>query len=143
VTGSAIDGTGILVPIPASGVFETGGGTNLFGFGATGLELSNLFPNDNPQINDVNGVFLFAIDGFNTVTGAGLGAGLAIWSDGPGNYGGFGGNWAFDDSGGDSFNAVLAPEGGGSFLYLLIAGAACFGAMFLIPRNRLANLAAA
>jgi hypothetical protein len=35
------------------------------------------------------------------------------------------------------------PEGGASWLYLLPAGAACFGAMFFFRRNRFANLAAA
>jgi hypothetical protein len=150
VTGSAIDGTGVLVPIPASGVFETGGGTNLFGFGATDFEVSNLYPNQNPQINDVSGVLLFAIGGFNTVTGAGPGSGLAIWSNGPGNYGGFGGNWTFNDlNGGASFSAVLAlggpdnapplnaREGGGALLYLLLAGAACWGAVFCTSRTKL------
>jgi len=35
------------------------------------------------------------------------------------------------------------PEGGAALLYLLLAGGACFGAMFLVPRNRFANLASA
>jgi hypothetical protein len=34
---------------------------------------------------------------------------------------------------------VSAPEGGASLLYLLLAGAACFGALFLSPRNRLGD----
>ena len=110
LTGSAIDGTGILVPIPGSGVFETGGGTNLFGFSGTGFADSVLLPGQDPQINASWGVFLFALDGFNTVTGAGPGNGLAIWSNGPGNYGGFGGNWTFNDlGGGATFDATLAP----------------------------------
>jgi hypothetical protein len=38
---------------------------------------------------------------------------------------------------------ATVPEGGASLLYLLLAGGACFGAMFLVPRNRFANLASA
>jgi len=38
---------------------------------------------------------------------------------------------------------VSVPEGGAALLYLLLAGGACFGAMFLAPRNRFANLASA
>ena len=38
---------------------------------------------------------------------------------------------------------VSVPEGGATLLYLLLAGGACFGAMFLVPRNRFANLASA
>jgi hypothetical protein len=39
--------------------------------------------------------------------------------------------------------AILAPEGGAAFLYLLLAAGSCFGAMFLISRNKFANLVAA
>jgi hypothetical protein len=53
--------------------------------------------------------------------------------------------------GANTFNAgtfaigtlAAAPEGGASWVYLLSAGAACFGAMFFFRRNRFANLAAA
>jgi len=38
-----------------------------------------------------------------------------------------------------TFSAQL-PEGGAAFLYLLLAGATCFGVMFLSSRNRSANL---
>jgi hypothetical protein len=41
------------------------------------------------------------------------------------------------------FSATQVPEGGAALLYLLLAGGACFGAMFFIPRNRFANLASA
>ena len=143
LTGSAIDGTGILVPIPADGVFKTGGGTNLFGFGATGFADSNLFPGEDPQINDINGVFLFALGGFNTVTGTGPGNGLAIWSYGPDSNGGFGGNWTFDIGGGASFNATAIPEGAAPPLYLLLAGTACFGAVFFRSRSGFGNHASA
>jgi hypothetical protein len=37
---------------------------------------------------------------------------------------------------------VSAPEGGAALLYLLLAGGACFGAMFF-SRSRFANLASA
>jgi hypothetical protein len=44
---------------------------------------------------------------------------------------------------GVTFSAVSAPEGGPALLYLLLAGGACFGAMFLVSRSRLANVTAA
>jgi hypothetical protein len=34
---------------------------------------------------------------------------------------------------------VTTPEGGAAFLYLLLAGASCFGAMFFNARNRFGN----
>ena len=40
-------------------------------------------------------------------------------------------------------NTLSIPEGGAALLYLLLAGAACFGAMVLSPRNRLGNRASA
>jgi hypothetical protein len=104
ITGSSMNGIGILVPIPSSGVFETGGGSNIFGFSGTGFADSVLYPGQNPQINDITGIFLFDI-----TSGAGAGDGLGIWSNSPDNYGGFGGNWNFYDNGGDSFSAAVAP----------------------------------
>ncbi len=68
LTGSSMNRTGILVPIPASGVFETGGGTNVFGFinssgnPATGFETSVLFPGEDPQINAIWGDFYSALN---------------------------------------------------------------------------------
>ena len=41
-----------------------------------------------------------------------------------------------------TFSASV-PEGGSSLLYLLLAGAGCFGAIFLSPRNRLGSRASA
>jgi hypothetical protein len=38
---------------------------------------------------------------------------------------------------------VSTPEGGAALLYLLLAGASCFGAMFFNARNRLGNRASA
>jgi hypothetical protein len=38
---------------------------------------------------------------------------------------------------------LTIPEGGASLLYLLLAGSACFGAMFLASRGRFAKLSAA
>ena len=38
---------------------------------------------------------------------------------------------------------IDVPEGGAAFLYLLLAGGICFGAMFLNSRNRFANLVSA
>jgi hypothetical protein len=43
----------------------------------------------------------------------------------------------------DNINVFNAPEGGAALLYLLLGGGACFGAMFLTSRRRLAVFAAA
>jgi len=100
ITGSAIDGTGIFVPVLPNGNFYTGGGTILT---FTPLPDTDLFIGTNPQI-DGNGAFTFDI-----TSGAGAGDGIALWSNSPGNYGGFGGNWAFNDfGGGASFDATQA-----------------------------------
>jgi hypothetical protein len=100
ITGSAIDGSGIFVPVLPNGNFYTGGGTILT---FTPLPDTDLFIGANPQI-DNNGAFTFDI-----TSGAGDGNGIALWSNSPGNYGGFGGNWTFNDfGGGASFDATQA-----------------------------------
>jgi hypothetical protein len=43
----------------------------------------------------------------------------------------------------EDYGNFTVPEGGAALLYLLLAGGACFGGMFFIPRNRFANLASA
>jgi hypothetical protein len=100
ITGSAIDGSGIFVPVLSNGNFYTGGGTILT---FTPLPDTDLYIGTDPQI-DSNGAFLFDL-----TSGAGDGDGLAIWSNSPGNYGGFGGNWTFNDfGGGASFDVTQA-----------------------------------
>jgi hypothetical protein len=42
-----------------------------------------------------------------------------------------------------TFSATEVPEGGASLLYLLLAGAGCFGAKFFSSRNRLGSRASA
>jgi hypothetical protein len=51
------------------------------------------------------------------------------------------GSWGPTEDAG-TFTLTAVPEGGASLLYLLLAGGACFGAMFF-SRNRFANLASA
>lgn len=119
LVGSPIDGTGTLVPLPAGGVFEIGGGTNLFGFDSSDINL--LYPHQNPQI-DSNGAFLFDI-----TSGAGAGSGLAIFSVGVGDYGILGGNWTFFQPGGGQFSAVPAPEPG----IIVLLAAMCAGSVLI------------
>jgi hypothetical protein len=42
-----------------------------------------------------------------------------------------------------TFTISQVPEGGAALMYLLLGGGACFGAMFLVSRRRLANVTAA
>jgi hypothetical protein len=108
LTGSAIDGNGNLVPVLSNGNFYTGGGTILT---FTPLPDTDLYPSQNPEI-DSNGALTWDI-----TSGAGAGDGIALWSNGPDNYGIFGGNWAVNDlNGGAQFETTLtdtydaAPE---------------------------------
>ena len=88
LTGAgSLDGTGLFVPDPGTGVFPTGGGTQLTLDGTDSL----LYPFASQLIGN-NGLFLFQM-------GADQGVGLfSNGPDGPG-YGMFGGNWALSDSG--------------------------------------------
>ena len=107
LTGTTFDGTGILVPVQSNGNFYTGGGTILT---FTPLPDTDLYPSQNPEI-DSNGALTWDI-----TSGVGAGDGIALWSNGPDNYGIFGGNWAVYDSSGVQFSTTLtdtydaAPE---------------------------------
>jgi hypothetical protein len=91
--GTAFNGTGVLVPVQSNGNFYDGGGTILT---FSPLPDTDLYPGSNPQI-DSNGAFTFDI-----TSGAGAGDGLAIWSNGSGLYGGWGGSWDFVDNPGSN-----------------------------------------
>ena len=107
LTGTTIDGTGILVPVQSNGNFYTGGGTILT---FTPLPDTDLYPGQNPEL-DSNGALTWDI-----TSGVGAGNGIALWYVGPDDYGIFGGNWGVYDSNGVQFNATLtdtysaAPE---------------------------------
>jgi len=120
LTGSAINGTGVFSPILSNGNFYTGGGTILT---FTPPYDQDLYPGADPQI-DGNGALTFDI-----TSGLGAGNGLVIWSNGPGDYGVFGGNWTLggQSSSGASFSATAVPDGGTTLLLLGLAVAGLAG----------------
>jgi hypothetical protein len=129
LSGTSFNGTGIFVPVQPNGNFYDGGGTIIT---FTPLPDTDLFPGSNPQI-DNNGAFTFDI-----TSGPGVGNGLAIWSNGPGIYGGVGGSWSFMDNPGSngSFDAVydyttVTPEPGS----LLLLGTGLLGVAFVAFRK--------
>jgi hypothetical protein len=82
-----MDGNGVFATNPGTGVFQTGGGSELILDGTNSL----LYPSAN-QLIDNAGILLFQMD-------SGLGVGLfSNEPNGPG-YGMFGGNWTLGDSG--------------------------------------------
>lgn len=109
----SIDGSGILVPVPSNGVFETGGGTNLSGL--TGSD-TDLFPGSDPEI-DSNGVLLFDL-----TSGAGTGDGVLIGSVGADNYQMFAGVDTNLLSGGGTFSTSISPTPEPSSLLLFGTG---------------------
>jgi len=129
-SGGAVQGSGgFLVSNPNA----PGATTNtILAGGGTYITYDDLlFPGSNPQL-DGNGL-LFDLNG----------VAINIFGNGDNQYGIFEGNWAYAvalyGGGGPYFNAVSAPEGGASLLYLLVAGAFCFGSMFFISRSRFAS----
>lgn len=119
IGAGSLDGTGLFVPNPGTGVFQTGGGTQLILDGTDSL----LYPFASQLIGN-NGLFLFQMD-------AGQGVGLfSNEPDSPG-YGMFGGNWTLNDKG--TFGTTPEPSS------LLLVGTGLM-ALASAARSRLARV---
>jgi len=123
-SGGAVQGSGVLVSNPAA----PGSSTTIVGNTQYTYD-DLLFPTSNPQL-DIDGL-LFDLNGVT----------VNIWGSGVSEYQAVEGDSVFNDNGSGTFNAVNAPEGGAALLYLLVAGGACFGAMFFSSRSRIENRA--
>src|ERR1017187_994492 len=114
-----------LVTIPAA--FAAGGSSSLFYFDGNGILLTTNAPGYDVGVSPneyyQNGNYQFADNGLNgSVTYPIVG------------------NWPYNTTD-VTVSLTPVPEGGASSLYLLLAGGACFGAMFFFPRSRFADLA--
>jgi hypothetical protein len=134
LTGGGIPGSGVVLSDPngAGNLYTIQDPPNSGGANLTADNL--LYLNGNPQL-DGNG-FNFELTSYVGHPGGIYGA---IWGNGPGNYSIFEGDYNIYTGGGN----FSAPEGGASLLYLLIAGAACFGGIIFSSRNRLGSHASA
>lgn len=92
----SLDGSGVFVPIPGNGIFNTGGGTHLDNLGG---DNSILYPFTS-QLLDDTGIFLFQMD-------SGLGAGLFSYEPQSTGYGMFAGNWTINQ---DFGSLTATPE---------------------------------
>jgi len=128
-------------------------------YNSSGLLLTSATVTDTDQLS--NGYYWAPVSGASVV--AGQQYTVVDYTNGNGwAYGTVNNNWAtfnyddYDYTNGLVFTStqhgsgpaylggnVSVPEGGAGLLYLLLAGGACFGAMFLVPRNRFANLVSA
>jgi len=128
------DGTGVVLADP-NGAGNAWVLANPPNSGGADYIADNLFfPGGNPQLDDDG--FNFDLTSYKGPSGFIPGN---IWGNGPDNYTILEGAYNIYSNG--SFSATPAPEGGASLLYLLLAGAACFGAMILTPRNGLGRRA--
>ena len=131
LTGGSINGTGIILadPLGAGNKFTLQGPPNSDGVNYT---IDNLF--------FPSGSTLLTSDGFNfeltSYTGPPGGIYGNIWGNSPNNYAIVSqGPEGIYSTGGGNLEATDVPEGGATLLYLLLAGAGCFGAIFFRSRN--------
>jgi hypothetical protein len=134
-SGGFVQGTGDLWANPNSPsptLSNNVGGALESSFGGTNIAFDDLlFPGTDPQL-DTDGL-IFIVDG----------VGVNLYANGVSEYAAWEGNWAYVGPNTSNFATTLAPEGGPSVLYLLMAGIACFGVMLLDSRSKVGNEAVA
>jgi len=168
ISGSGISATGVLT-VQATGnpsVDEIIGISGTYSDGSiVGAAITGLYPDPSyTPIEDSNHLFYFDNLFDPSGTGGSLDAYGMVFDIAGGDYVGMcsgagcvdgghpgpynlnvvdtTGNYTHNNSGvGVTFTPLSAPEGGASSLYLVLAGAVCFGAIFFFSRDRFANLA--
>lgn len=131
--------------------FFGGGTAALQGYTELAYLVNQMFttsPNSATQSALSQAIWFISSGGTSTANQKGVLTGLALtfynnavaFLNAGGNLSGFANLWIYTPSPNDGpqemWSTVMVPEGGAAWMYLLLAGVSCFGAMFFRSRNQ-------